>query len=111
MKLIRYGQAGKEKIGVIIKDLKYDVSAFGGDYNDEFFENDGLERLDEFIKANEGNLIQIPDSERIGSPVARPSKIICIGLNYAKHAAETKAAIPAEPILFFKATTALCGPY
>lgn len=110
MKLIRYGQAGKEKTGVIIDDIKYDTSAFGGDYNEEFFENNGLARLEEFVKANQGKLIPVPDSERLGSPVARPSKIVCIGLNYAKHAAESNAAVPAEPIIFMKSTTSLVGP-
>lgn len=110
MKLIRYGQAGKEKIGVIIDEIRYDVSAYGGDYNEQFFENNGLARLEEFVKANQGKLIKIADTERLGSPVARPSKIVCIGLNYAKHAHETNAKIPEEPILFFKSTTALVGP-
>lgn len=110
MKLIRYGDAGKEKIGVIIDDVRYDVSAYGGDYNEQFFEDNGLARLEEFIKANQGRLIEVPDSERLGPPVARPSKIVCIGLNYAKHAQETGAKIPEEPILFFKSTTALVGP-
>ena len=110
MKLIRYGQAGKEKTGVIINDLKYDTSAFGEDYNEAFFENDGLKRLAVFIEQNKGSLSLIDDSERMGSPGARPSKIVCIGLNYAKHAKETNAPIPAEPILFFKSTTALVGP-
>ena len=110
MKLIRYGQAGKEKTGVIIDDTKYDTSAFGEDYNEDFFENDGLKRLAIFIEENKDNLPVIADSERLGSPVARPSKIVCIGLNYAKHAKETNAPIPAEPILFFKSTTALVGP-
>lgn len=110
MKLIRYGQAGKEKTGVIINDLKYDTSAFGEDYNEAFFENDGLNRLATFIEENKDNLSLVADSERLGSPVGRPSKIVCIGLNYAKHAKETNAPIPAEPILFFKSTTALVGP-
>lgn len=110
MKLIRYGQIGKEKTGVIINDMRYDTSAFGEDYNEQFFENDGLERLNNFIKANNDNLPKISDNERLGSPVARPSKIICIGLNYALHAKETNAPIPKEPIIFFKSTTALCGP-
>jgi len=111
MKLIRYGQAGKEKIGVIIDGVSYDTSALGGDYNEEFFADNGLERLHEFVEANKGKLIPVPDKERLGSPVARPSKIICIGLNYAKHAKETGAAIPTEPIIFLKSTTALTGPY
>jgi len=110
MKLIRWGAAGKEKTGVIINDLKYDTSAFGGDYNEEFFENNGLERLEEFVKANEGALIEIPAGSRLGSPIARPSKIVCIGLNYANHAKETNAQIPAEPIIFMKSTTSLVGP-
>ncbi|MRX48123.1 fumarylacetoacetate hydrolase family protein [Pedobacter puniceum] len=110
MKLIRYGQAGKEKTGVIINDKRYDTSAFGEDYNEAFFENDGLNRLAAFLKENEGKLQEVSASERLGSPVARPSKIVCIGLNYAKHAKETNAPIPAEPILFFKSTTALVGP-
>lgn len=111
MKLIRWGDAGSEKIGVIINDTNYDTSAFGGDYNEEFFENNGLSRLEEFVKANAGKLLAIPDSERIGPPIARPSKIICIGLNYADHAKETNAPLPAEPIIFMKSTTALVGPF
>ena len=110
MKLIRWGEAGKEKTGVIINDVQYDTSAFGGDYNEDFFENNGLERLEEFVKANDGNLIEVPAGSRLGSPIARPSKILCIGLNYADHAKETNATIPAEPILFMKSTTSLAGP-
>jgi 2,4-diketo-3-deoxy-L-fuconate hydrolase len=110
MKLIRWGEAGQEKTGVIINEVKYDTSAFGGDYNEEFFENNGLERLAEFVKANDGKLIEVPAGVRLGSPIARPSKILCIGLNYADHARETNAALPAEPILFMKSTTALIGP-
>lgn len=110
MKLIRYGDAGKEKIGVIIDGIRYDTAAYGGDYNERFFEDNGLARLEEFVKANQGRLIVVSDSARLGSPVARPSKIVCIGLNYAKHAQETNAKIPEEPFLFFKSTTALVGP-
>jgi 2,4-diketo-3-deoxy-L-fuconate hydrolase len=110
MKLIRWGEAGKEKTGVIINDLKYDTSAFGGDYNEQFFEDNGLARLEEFLKANAGSLMEIPAGARLGSPIARPSKIVCIGLNYADHAKETNAAIPAEPIIFMKSTTSMVGP-
>lgn len=111
MKLIRWGKNGQEKTGIIINDKNYDTSAFGEDYNESFFENNGLERLATFIKANEGKLPLIAGSERLGSPIARPSKILCIGLNYAKHAAESNMAIPAEPILFMKSTTSLSGPF
>ncbi|MEH6308992.1 fumarylacetoacetate hydrolase family protein [Olivibacter sp. CPCC 100613] len=110
MKLIRYGEPNREKIGVQIEGKNYDVSAFGGDFNEQFFEENGLTRLAEFIKANEGSLIEIPEGTRLGSPVARPSKIVCIGLNYRDHAEETNAKIPAEPILFMKSTTSLAGP-
>jgi 2-keto-4-pentenoate hydratase/2-oxohepta-3-ene-1,7-dioic acid hydratase in catechol pathway len=110
MKLIRYGAAGKEKTGVIIDDIKYDTSAFGEDYNEDFFENDGLNRLQRFINTNKGSLTKIADGERLGSPVARPSKLLCIGLNYADHAKETNAPLPPEPVIFMKATTAIVGP-
>ncbi len=111
MKLIRFGAQGKEKIGVQIDGVNYDVSAFGGDYNEQFFAEDGVARLEEFVKANEGKLIEVPQHERIGAPFARPSKIVCIGLNYLDHAKETNAPIPAEPIIFMKSTTSLVGPY
>lgn len=111
MKLIRWGTDGQEKTGVIINELKYDTSAFGEDYNEQFFERDGLNRLADFLKQQEGKLTEIPASARLGSPVARPSKIICIGLNYADHAKETNAPIPPEPIIFMKSTTAIVGPY
>ena len=111
MKLIRFGELNKEKPGIIIDDIYYDVSSFGEDYNEVFFENDGLDRLQKFIEGNEQKMPQLSKGTRLGSPVARPSKIICIGLNYAEHAKETNAPIPAEPIIFFKSTTALCGPF
>lgn len=111
MKLIRWGNAGQEKTGVIINDVWYDTSAFGGDYNEQFFEDNGVERLEEFVKANQGSLIEVPANSRLGSPIARPSKIVCIGLNYADHAKETNAPMPPEPVIFMKSTTALVGPF
>ena len=110
MKLIRYGQPGQEKPGVILQDQPVDVSAFGEDYTEAFFATDGLSRLAEFVQANAGKLPLVAASERLGPPVARPSKIVCVGLNYADHARETGATPPAEPVLFFKSTTALVGP-
>jgi len=111
MKLIRYGNFEQEKTGVIINDVQYDTSAFGEDYTEKFLATDGLSRLEKFVKDNEGKLPQVPAGVRLGSPLARPSKIVCIGLNYANHAKETGAAIPSEPVIFMKATTALCGPF
>lgn len=110
MKLIRYGELGKEKPGIAINNTFYDTSSFGEDYNEQFFETNGINRLQEFVKSNNGNLVQIPEGVRLGSPFARPSKIVCIGLNYADHARETNAQVPSEPVLFFKSTTALVGP-
>jgi 2,4-didehydro-3-deoxy-L-rhamnonate hydrolase len=110
MKLIRFGAAGQEKPGVLIDDIIYDASSFGEDYNEQFFENDGLNRLQQFIEMNKGQLPQLSTEVRLAAPLARPSKIVCIGLNYADHAKETGAAIPAEPVIFMKSTTALVGP-
>lgn len=111
MKLIRWGSADQEKTGVIVNDVWYDTSAFGEDYNELFFQNDGLNRLQSFVSSNEGNLPTLPAETRLGSPVARPSKIVCIGLNYADHAKETGAAMPPEPVIFMKSTSALTGPF
>lgn len=108
MKLIRFGEAGKEKTGVIIDGKRYDTSAFGEDYNEQFFETDGLNRLADFVKSS--NLLKVSDDVRLGSPLARPSKIVCIGLNYIDHARETNATPPPEPVIFIKSTTAIVGP-
>lgn len=108
MKLIRFGEPGREKTGVIIDDKRYDTSAFGEDYGEQFFENDGLNRLGAFVSSN--LLPQVADDVRLGCPLARPSKIVCIGLNYVDHARETNATPPAEPVIFMKATTAVTGP-
>lgn len=110
MKLVRFGNLNKEKTAVVLNGIMYDTSAFGQDYNEQFFEEDGLSRLQKFIDQNKDSLPKIAEGARLGSPVARPSKIVCVGLNYADHAKETNATPPAEPVLFFKSTTALCGP-
>lgn len=111
MKLIRFGQAGKEKPGVVLQDGKrIDVSAFGEDYTEQFFETDGLERLAKWLKDNAAKAPVVSNTERLGAPVIRPSKLICIGLNYSDHAAESNMQLPTEPIIFFKATSAIVGP-
>jgi 2,4-diketo-3-deoxy-L-fuconate hydrolase len=111
MKLIRFGEAGSERPGLIINDIYYDASAFDQDYNEQFFENGGIARLAKFKTENEDKLPVLDKNIRLGSPVARPSKLICIGLNYADHAMETGAPIPPEPVIFMKSTTALSGPF
>ena len=108
MKLIRFGEAGREKPGVIINDIWFDVSEHIDDYDENFFENDGLSLLKTII--SEKQLKEVSRDTRLGPPIARPSKIICIGLNYLDHAAESKMQLPPEPVIFFKATTAIAGP-
>jgi 2,4-didehydro-3-deoxy-L-rhamnonate hydrolase len=110
MKLIRFGEPGKEKPGVIINEKRYDVSSVVKDYDEDFFGDDGVSKLRKYIEKNHDHLMPVSDSERLGAPMARPSKLICIGLNYIDHAKETGATPPAEPIIFFKSTTAVCGP-
>ena len=111
MKLIRKGQPGEESPGLILKDgREVETSGFGEDYDEVFFETDGLERLQEWVKENENDLPIFPEDERYGAPIARPSKIVCIGLNFDDHAAESGMDIPEEPVLFFKASSAFCGP-
>lgn len=109
MKLIRFGEAGQEKPGVLIGEKRFDVSSLITDYNEAFFDENGLEKLKNVLQ-NNPELPEVDHTVRLGSPVARPSKIICIGLNYVDHCHETNAPIPVEPIIFFKSTTALCGP-
>ncbi len=111
MKLIRFGEFGKEKPGVQLPNgNNIDVSGFGEDYTEQFFETDGIARLETWLKDNEKNCSVLPDDVRLGSPICRPSKIVCVGLNYAKHAEESGMAIPKEPVLFFKATSSIVGP-
>ena len=111
MKLIKFGQQGSEKPGVILSNgTTIDVSAFTPDFDEAFFESSGLERLSAWLEMNASNAPQVPAGIRLGAPLARPSKIICIGLNYSDHAKESGMAVPVEPIIFFKSTTALTGP-
>jgi len=111
MKLIKFGPQGSEKPGVILSNgTTIDVSAFTPDFDEAFFESSGLERLSAWLEMNASNAPQVPAGIRLGAPLARPSKIICIGLNYSDHAKESGMAVPVEPIIFFKSTTALTGP-
>jgi 2-keto-4-pentenoate hydratase/2-oxohepta-3-ene-1,7-dioic acid hydratase in catechol pathway len=111
MKLIRFGERGQEKPGVLLKDgTRIDVSALGLDYNEGFFAQGGFPELDLWLRKEASSAPRVAPTVRLGAPVCRPSKIICIGLNYRDHAAETKQEPPKEPVLFFKATTSLVGP-
>lgn len=112
MKLIRFGPKGKELPGIKIDDsTSIDVSAFINDYNESFFENNDLEKLKKWLSINIDSCPKISNKTRLGPPLVRPSKIICVGLNYSKHANESGMAVPKEPVLFFKSTTSIIGPF
>jgi 2-keto-4-pentenoate hydratase/2-oxohepta-3-ene-1,7-dioic acid hydratase in catechol pathway len=110
MKLIRFGEPSKEKPGIIKDNVRLDISSFGEDYDEGFFGTDGIARLERWVTNKTGELPKVPDSVRLGPPVYRPSKIICIGFNYKDHARETGKQIPSEPVFFLKSPSALTGP-
>jgi 2,4-diketo-3-deoxy-L-fuconate hydrolase len=111
VKLIRFGDPGREKPGVMLSDgTRIDVSSFVQDYDENFLGDGGLEKLQAWLAGNSSSAPRISLSERLGPPIQRPSKIICIGLNYRDHAAESSLEIPKEPVVFMKATTSLVGP-
>ena len=109
MKLIRFGEPGNEKPGVVLNEKRYDASGITKDYDETFFASGGVEQLKAAL-AKQPNLPELPAGTRWACPVAKPSKIICIGLNYADHAKESNMEPPKEPVVFFKATTAIVGP-
>lgn len=111
MKLIRFGKQGHERPGVVLPDgRRLDASRFGEDYDEAFFASDGVERLRAWLAREAAHSPTVPGDVRLGAPIARPSKIVCIGLNFRDHAAETNAVIPTEPVIFLKATSAITGP-
>ncbi len=111
MKLIRFGEVGKEKPGVQLEDgTRLDVSAFGQEYDENFFGNEGIAKLQNWMASHQEACPKVGGDVRLGPPSVRPSKLVCVGLNYAKHAAESGMDIPKEPVLFFKATSAIVGP-
>jgi 2-keto-4-pentenoate hydratase/2-oxohepta-3-ene-1,7-dioic acid hydratase in catechol pathway len=112
MKLIRFGEPGRERPGILLSDgQRLDVSAFGSDYNEDFLSSDGLQKLHQWLAKNSSSAPRVAPAIRLGPPICRPSKIVCIGLNFRDHARETGAEIPKEPVIFFKSTTALVGPH
>ncbi|MGH6878855.1 MAG: fumarylacetoacetate hydrolase family protein [Rhizomicrobium sp.] len=112
MKLIRFGELRKERPGVLTGNgLRKDLSAHFSDWDSDFLAGNGLRRLEEILRLHGDKLPSVPDAVRWGSPIPRPGKVICIGLNYSDHAAETGAPIPTEPILFMKAANTVVGPF
>jgi 2-keto-4-pentenoate hydratase/2-oxohepta-3-ene-1,7-dioic acid hydratase in catechol pathway len=111
MKLFRFREAGKEFPGVMVDNNTFDVRSFGEDYNEAFFESDGITRLQRLVNESSGHLPKLEGNITFAAPFKRPSKIVCIGLNYADHARETGATPPTEPVIFMKATSSLVGPF
>lgn len=111
MKLIRFGAPGQERPGVLLdNDRRIDVSEAVSDYDEAFFADDGLAALHDWCADHAATAPDIPDDARLGPPLARPSKIVCIGLNFQDHARESGSDLPDEPVIFFKATSAIAGP-
>jgi 2-keto-4-pentenoate hydratase/2-oxohepta-3-ene-1,7-dioic acid hydratase in catechol pathway len=111
MKLARFGDPGSERPGVLLDDgTRVDASAFVRDYDEAFFGGDGIRGLQAWLADRGAAAPRVPRDARLAAPLARPSKIVCIGLNFRDHAAESNMDLPKEPVMFFKATTALAGP-
>jgi 2,4-didehydro-3-deoxy-L-rhamnonate hydrolase len=112
MRLIRFGPQGREKPGVLLDGKRKDLSAYFQDWNSTFFLESGLEKLSVLLKTDDAR--RLPDAgegDRWGSPVARPGKIVCVGLNFSDHAKESGMPVPTEPVLFLKATNSVVGPF
>jgi 2,4-didehydro-3-deoxy-L-rhamnonate hydrolase len=112
MKLIRFGEAGREEPGVMLEDgRRIDASGEFMEYDEAFFAMGGMESLAEWVSQGCPGGVEVDPIVRLGPPIARPSKIVCVGQNYMEHAKEMGGEIPTEPVLFMKATTAWSGPY
>ena len=111
MKLARYGDPGAERPAVLLDDgTRLDATSQVRDYDEAFFAGAAIADLRRWATADRVSAPRIPAGARIGCPIARPSKIVCIGLNFRDHAAESAMELPKEPVIFFKATTAIAGP-
>ena len=112
MKLVRFGEPGKEKPGVLAADGKRkDCSEHFSDWDHAFFQSGGLSQLAALLERDGDTLPEVPEDTRWGACVSRPWKVICIGLNYSDHAAESGMPTPTEPIVFMKASNTVVGPY
>jgi 2,4-didehydro-3-deoxy-L-rhamnonate hydrolase len=109
MRLIRFGNKGNEKPGIEISGKRYDCSSRFNDWNHDFFQSDGLNKLKKL--AGKSIFTEVPVTERWASPVPKPGMIMCVGLNYSDHAKESGMDLPKEPVLFMKASNTICGPY
>ncbi|HNR07129.1 MAG TPA: fumarylacetoacetate hydrolase family protein [Saprospiraceae bacterium] len=111
IQLFRYNSPEGAKPAVRTSEgAMLDVSGYTTDFNERFFEAGGIPGLVKWLEKNRKKCKPVPPSFTYAPCVARPSKIVAIGLNYLKHIQESGASVPSEPVIFFKATTALCGP-
>src|SRR4030095_8344367 len=111
MKLIRIGEVGQEKPAVLLDDgTRLDVSGFAADFDEAFFGGQRLSKLRSWLAQNKGSSPRVSASACLGPPISRPSKIVCIGLNFHDHAEESGMEVPKEPVIFFKASSSLVGP-
>lgn len=111
MKLIRFGDKGAEKPGIIDEqNIRRDLSGQFNDWDNVFFNGEGLKRLNHFIQSNP-ELPKIDHHVRWAAPISRPGKVICIGLNYSDHAKESNMEVPTEPIVFQKGSNTVVGPF
>ena len=110
MKLARFGEAGRELPAIVLDDgTALDARSVTADYDPAFYAADGIARLHDAVQR--GDLARLDTSGlRVGAPINRPGKIVCIGLNYRNHAIESDMEIPAEPIVFMKAPNTVVGP-
>lgn len=111
MKLIRFGEKENEKPGILIDGVRKDCSQFFKDWDQDFFNENGLNKLNEIIKDDTIVLSDVPDDVRWASCIDRPNMILCVGLNYADHAKEAGMELPSEPLVFGKANNTIHGPY
>lgn len=111
MKLARLGPRGSERPVVVHQDVTYDLGDLTADIDGEFLAGDGVQRVREALAGGTLPEVDDPDALRMGAPIARPSAVVCIGMNYAAHAAESGSAPPEVPILFLKTPNTVVGPY
>ncbi len=109
MKLVRFGEFKKEKPGILTEDgIRRDCSGFFPDWNYDFFQNDGISKLSQ-LKLEDFPVVS--EQERWGACIARPGKVVCVGLNYKDHAEEAGMKVPDEPAIFLKGSNTVVGPY
>ena len=110
MKFARLGQIGSETPAVLVEDTYFDISSITADVDGSFLASGGVDRVRAAVESGSLPVLEGADDLRIGAPIARPSAVVCIGMNYAAHAAESGSAPPTIPIMFLKTPNTVVGP-